>query len=302
MTSKTPSVAGIIGGSLVFIAVAGLFLAKLFLFSDPAPAVQHAAAAGPSALPIRLSEQPLQRFDVRAKILKSLALAPVGYSARIPDGAEEFDTDAADHTVVRVRGGLYDVTTGEIFNAGGIGVRSVAFYRGALAAITTDGQFAYMTADNFKMSGPAPIGAARIRGGDDGSTLFFLRDDAPYALAAMDSQGSMHALSGAPGRIDSVGGTYARHLFSVGTDLYLQKESARPELLLHLPQSSQVIVGIATRKSSTYFSTSRGVYLINGSLAVPVALGLGGPIKSTAEGLLLLDSGNGRLYRLSPKV
>jgi hypothetical protein len=177
----------------------------------------------------------------------------------------------------------------------------VAFYRGALAAITTAGQFAYLTADRLKLSGPAPIGASRVRGGDDGATLFFLRDDPPYALAAMDSQGSMHALSGSPSRIDAVGGTYARHLFSIGTDLYLQKESERPELLLHLPQVSQVIVGIATREASTYFSTSHGVYLINGGLAVPVVLDLGGSIRATSEGLLLLDSHSGRLFHLSSK-
>lgn len=237
--------------------------------------------------------------DIKATAGPSLELQAMPRSAQLPgDRADEFDVSDDGLVLLRVKKVLFDFAEGEQLTRTQDSVSSFAFVAGAVAIVTGERHLAYLNEEGVKDVGPAPIGASRVRPSDDGQELFLIRDEEPYSLASLDLQGQVHPLSGSPGRIEAVAGTSARHIFSVGKELYLQEEAGPPALLLRLPEDGQTILGVALHGDDIYFATRQGVYAIQGSLAVPLLLGVGGPLRVTKDGLVILNADNGRLYQL----
>ncbi|HTD34890.1 MAG TPA: hypothetical protein VK665_14570, partial [Candidatus Elarobacter sp.] len=224
--------------------------------------------------------------------------APHGYRVERlrPIAADEFDVDGEGHVAVRTGATVRDLADGAALSEA---VKSFAFAAGELDLITASGELGYLDASGVKTVGPVPFEAARLRAGDDGADLFFLRDQPPYTLGAMDASGTVRALAALPAPVDAVAGTAAHHVFSIGPDLYAQAGSEEPQLVLHLPERDQLIVGLAMPNAETlYFATHRGVYAVRGSLAMPLMLGFGGPLRVAGKTLTVLNEGDRTLYRL----
>jgi len=240
----------------------------------------------------------VEYFVVNATLGPGLKLEAMPWSARLPkDRADEFDVSSDGPVLVRFNGKILDFASGATLTPEAT-VRSFAFVRGAIAIVTNAKHLAYLSEEGVRDVGLAPMSAARICPSDDGQELLLIRDDEPYGLASVDSGGQVRPLSGSPSHIETVAGTSARHIFSIGNELYLQEGDGPPALLLRLPQKEARILGLALHGDDVYFATREGIYAIKGSLAVPLVLGFGGPLRMTKDGLVILNAKNGRLYRL----
>jgi hypothetical protein len=212
--------------------------------------------------------------------------------------ADEFDADREGHVVVRAGRTLRDLGNGAALT--GDDIRSFAFAGGELDVITDSGDLGYLGESGVKTVGRVPLDATRLRAGDDGAELFLLRDEPPYTLAALDASGAVHVLAELPAPIDALAGTSAHHVFAIGRDLYAQAGSDEPQLVLHLPETDQRILGLAMPSADAlYFATHRGVYTVQGSMAMPLMLGFGGPLRIVGKTLTVLSSGDRTLYRLT---
>src|SRR5207249_1596150 len=91
--------------------------------------------------------------------------------------------------------------------------------------------------------------------------------------------GSLQALAGAPAVIETVAGDRRRRLFAVGGSLFSLVGPGRSLPLLDLPDPSVNVVGLAVDGETIYFSSPDVVYALRGGLAMPLVMGLGGPLR-----------------------
>ena len=282
-----------VGPFLWIAATAAIALAVggFLLFRPHGPAPVGPASAADAAS--------VEYADVHATVAPRLRLETMPWSVQLPpDRADAFAALPGGEVVTRFRGVLFDAAGGGRLTKMDDDVLSVATVAGSLAVITGSHRLAYLGEDGLQDAGSVPIGASRLQSSADGMELLLLRDEEPYALAALDADGRVRPLTGSPERIDAVAGTAARHVFSIGRELYTQEASDIPAMVLRLPAQNQQIIGVAMLGDHVYFATRGGVYAIEGSLAVPVVIGFGGVLQLTGSGLLILNAQNGRLYRL----
>ncbi|MGH8498872.1 MAG: hypothetical protein ACRERV_08725, partial [Methylococcales bacterium] len=75
----------------------------------------------------------------------------------------------------------------------------------------------------------------------------------------------------------------------------------QPSLLLALPDKQQLIRGLAAAGDALYFSTEKAVYLLDNDIALPLVIGIGGELRMSGADVYVLDSKNGRVYRMAVK-
>ncbi len=237
--------------------------------------------------------------DLVVTTAPGVTVSAVPVSARLRDRrVEEFDISPRGGAVGRIGETLYDLASGEPLTRGGERVVSFAFVDDSLAAGTPSGRLAYWTTGGLQDVGAAPLGTVRLRASEPRGRLLLFGGDRGYGLLTYSRRRGMRPLCGSPEPISSAAGDAQRNVFAVGNSLFELRERARPVLILSLPEPSARIVGLALDRETTYFASQKAVYRLEGALALPLTLGLGGQIRRTEYGLLALDDRTGRLYRL----
>lgn len=234
--------------------------------------------------------------DIEAIVAPGVSLQSLPWSPDLPADFEEFRVSNSNYIVLRVGDTLVDFENGDRIREVGEPVQSFSFVGGGLAVLTSAGSLAYLDEHSLQDVGPSPVGATRLQASEDGNELLLLRDQEPFGLASLDSNGKVHLLTGSPDPIVAAAGTFARHIFATVDELYLQEADSSPLLLLRLPD--QKFLGLAIQEGNIYFSTRKGVYAVHGGIALPLVLGLGGPLESARAGLLVMNGDNNRIYRI----
>lgn len=135
-----------------------------------------------------------------------------------------------------------------------------------------------------------------MSGSDNSDQLFFYGGASNYSLLSLADDGDPHLLASSPEMIEVVAGNRNRHVFSIGSSLFVQSDADKPVMLLDFPDAK--IAGVAFNGDTIYCATNKGIYQLEGALAVPLVLGMGGQLRLTPDGMFVLNSENGRIYRL----
>ena len=242
---------------------------------------------------------PVDYRAVEATLAPGVELEALPWSSRLPaDGADDFDVSPDGHLVVLIDGELFDADTGDRLTQGGTPVASFGFAAGALAVATADGRMGYVEGDGIRLVAEPRFGPAGVRSTSENAELLLVRTEEPYDLAALRPGEPLEPVGTAPSRIVAADAGGGRRVFATETELWsVEPGAALP--ILRLPESSPPILGVAVRGGTVYFSTAQGVYAVAEVVALPVALDVGGPLRGTPEGLVVLNRASGRLYRLS---
>ena len=72
-----------------------------------------------------------------------------------------------------------------------------------------------------------------------------------------------------------------------------------PHLLFLLPAEKGDVLGLACRGNGLYVSTAGAVYALQGSMLLPLVIGIGGPLVAQDGALWVLDRATGHLYRIA---
>lgn len=246
----------------------------------------------------RSSQHGRARYDdIQVTLAPSVHLQSLPWSGRLPNaGADQFAVSPGGGLVVRIGGALYDFADGEKLLSGGENkIQSFALVDGALVVITANGRLGYVSDGSIDEVGEAPLQVSRMASSENSEQLFLYGGSSNYSLLALGADG-VHPLARAPEMIEAVAGDSQRHAFSVGNSLFLQSGSEKPVMLLDFPDTT--ITGLALSGDVIFCATNKGIYQLQGALAIPLVLGMGGQLRLTPDGLLVLNPDNGRLYRL----
>jgi len=237
--------------------------------------------------------------DLQVTLAPTVNLQSLPWNDGLPSSpASQFALAPDGYLVVNIGGTLYDFDNGKkLMSEAGSQIQSFAFVSGALAVITADGHLGYASDESFTDLGKLPQGPSRIAGSDTGDELFLHGGSSNYSLLSFRTAGDLQTLASSPEMIEAVAGNRERHVFSVDSSLFIQSGTGRPRMLLDFPDAR--ITGLAINGSTIYCATGKGIYQLAGALAVPLVLGMGGQLSYTPHGLLVLNSENGRLYRLA---
>ena len=237
-----------------------------------------------------------------------LTLAP-GVSAELLPSAEslggrrfeQFDLTAAGAVLVLDEGRLFDMLSGEDLLGASAEVRAFAMAGGALAVVTDQGGLGYDDGSSFRRVADAPYPQTGLAPSTDRSTLFLYRESddggaAGAAVLALPSSAKPEYVAESPRAIRAVGGDVGAAYYADGSRLYRAGPDG-PELLLTVPDG-QPIFGIATAGRGIYFATQRAVFALDGAVALPLVLGIGGPLRLHGPDLYVLARRHGRVFRL----
>jgi hypothetical protein len=210
-----------------------------------------------------------------------------------------FDVAADGAIVVLADGILYDVASGERLNKGGPDVRRLALTSGTIAVVTADNKLALWEDGRITPVGPSPVRRGDLAAAGDGRVLLFgSAKDGRHALLALRPGGRTQVLAGSPVRITAAAADKRQTWFAAEESLFQLLEPGRPLLVLDMPEPDDHIVGLALHGGTVYFSTRDAVYVLKGALALPLAIGIGGRLRATDSGIVVLDYARGHLYRV----
>jgi hypothetical protein len=195
------------------------------------------------------------------------------------------------------------MANGKDLFTGGEAVRSFAFAGEALAVIDTNGKLGFFDDGRIHLVGDPRVPAARLAASSDRTRLLIFRDDHDNgrnspALVSVRAGMAPEVLAGSPSPIDAVGGDSLQTFFATDHALFQAITPGRPSLLFVLPDATQSIAGIAVAGEAVYFATDQAVYALTEGMAVPVVIGLGGDLRLVGGALYVLDTRQGRVYRI----
>jgi|GEM_PF-6675693 hypothetical protein len=248
---------------------------------------------------LRGSRHGRERYDdLQVTVAPTVNLQSLPWSDQLPKaGADQFAVSPSGSLVVRIGSRLYDFADGAKLISGNENeIQSFAFVNGALAVITNSGHLGYVSDESVVDVGKVPQGTSRMSGSDNSDQLFFYGGASNYSLLSLADDGDPHLLASSPEMIEVVAGNRNRHVFSIGSSLFVQSDADKPVMLLDFPDAK--IAGVAFNGDTIYCATNKGIYQLEGALAVPLVLGMGGQLRLTPDGMFVLNSENGRIYRL----
>ena len=241
--------------------------------------------------------------DIRLTVAQGVSVEVVPSAASLAAHRfTHFDITPSGAILVGDGRQIFDMASGDALG-GEVEVKSFAATAEALAVFRSDNRLGYFDGQAVRDIAPTPIADAAMVASSDRSRLFLYRtwpDDAgstPALVSYADGQ-APQLLAGSFEAIGSVGGDAFVTYFSVENALYQVVSSGRPNIIVMLPRREDTILGIASAAGATYFSTTRGVYLLTDELAVPVVLGLGGQLRVHGADLYVLSAAHGRVYRV----
>jgi hypothetical protein len=208
--------------------------------------------------------------------------------------------------VVNTSTGLFDLTGGRRIGPGTDGdeqvVNSMAFAKPGLIVVSVEGIVGTWDDEGFMpvdLPGHSPVA---VYPGQTRDQIFVVSEsyssgDAPWVLSSLAEGQKMRALTGSPVAITAVAADNISPIFAAGGALFRLLAPGQPAMLFRMPDDSEII-GLATMDGAIYFATYDKVYALGRDMAVPVVLGLGGQLRSTPEGLLVLDKKRGWLFRI----
>jgi hypothetical protein len=218
----------------------------------------------------------------------------------------DFDVSPDGAIVVRVEDGLRDMAGGRRLGPGpgqgGAEVVSMAFAGPGLAVVTGDRRAGYWDDQGFApvdLPGFTPA-AVFANGAQDRLYLASDRgwsEGARWGLYSLTEGQPLRAETGSPAEITAATGDEVSTIFAAGGGLFRLLAPGQPVMLLKLPEGGE-IVGLASVGGTVYFATRENTYALGRDMAVPVVLGLGGRLRYTPDGLLVLDNRRGRVFRI----
>jgi hypothetical protein len=300
------------GGLVTLLCHSGLAAPWLATIDDVTPRAGRAAPALRAARVYRVGAAGRVRSHGQAPAGARLTTAP-GITVRslAPHRAlagrkiDEFDVSPRGSIVVRIGGMLYDFASGRALTSAGPPVCSFAFVQGALAAVIRYETLAFWKAGALREAGKVPHGARRLRSSESGHELLLIGDTPDSGVFRFSAAAGLRPVCSAPARILTAAGEGDHCLVAMGTSLYEVSEADGPlppgtlSLRMSLPSGKGQIVGLALAGDVTYFATPEAVSSLQGGLGIPLAIGIGGPLRMTSRGLLVLHRKTGQLFRIS---
>jgi hypothetical protein len=217
---------------------------------------------------------------------------------------EDFDVSPDGAIAVVSEGRLLDLLGGEELVPRAAGVRSAAFAGGALAIADGAGQIGYLDEGGFVPAGPSPVRSPRLAPSADRSRLLIFATTPAYtgggegAVADIASGQPAEIRAGAAEALLAAAADDEAILFSIGDCLFRQARGDTPRLILKAPRPDATIVGLALAGGEVLFSTPRAVYALLDGLALPLAIGVGGPLRVHEGAIYVLDAATGRIFRI----
>ncbi len=223
-------------------------------------------------------------------------------------GKELLDFAVNDQGAIAVNtsAGLFDLAGGRRIGPGTDGyeqvVNSMAFAKPGLVVVSVEGSVGTWDDEGLMpvdLPGNRPVAVYPGRTQDQ---LFVVSagdwsGDARWVLSSLAEGQKMRPLTGSPVAITAVAAANVSPIFAAGGALFRLLAPVQPAMLFRMPDDSEII-GLATMDGAIYFATYDKVYALGRDMAVPVVLGLGGKLRSTPDGLLVLDEKRGWLFRI----
>jgi hypothetical protein len=218
----------------------------------------------------------------------------------------DFDANSQGAVVVRTSAGLYDLAGGRRVGPDpgreGLEITSMAFAGPGLTVITGDGRMGTWDDEGFS---PVEMGGARpaaVFSSRDWKRLYVLgdrgwRDNVPWGLCSLAEDQPLRAETGSSAEITAVTADEAGTVFAAGGAIFRLVAPGRPVMLVRLP-GDEPVVGLASAGGTIYFATYENTYALGREMAVPVVVGLGGRLRHTPGGLLVLDERREWLFRI----
>jgi hypothetical protein len=285
-------------GSLVMLAALAGVVWYLWPRTQPVSSIN--AVAPNNLVPEAPPHEPVESFDSfdATTAPGATVTAVLAHPSLHEKYFDEFDISPQGSVVVRAGKSLYDMTSGEMLTRDADKVESFAFVRGALVAVTADGKLNVWSEGGLERIGDAPYRQARLRSTESGGRLLIYGGDTDYGLSSFSAATGTQALCQSPEKILAAAGEGGHDLFSVGRAVFKLDAAGEPRLLIKLPESKGDVVGLTLSGDAVYFSTAKAVYALRGGIAMPLVIGIGGPLRTTAQGLLVLDTKRGRIFRV----
>ncbi|MEO8001517.1 MAG: hypothetical protein ABI644_06535 [Arenimonas sp.] len=222
-------------------------------------------------------------------------------------GFKSFDISPKGTVLVGDCSRVFDLASGEALFDTPVEVHSFAFVGDALALVTGQGELGFYDGKQFRSVTKLPNVETGLMASSDRSRLFLYResyDDSGNspAIVSMRKGEAAEIVTGSFTPIKTIGGDAFQTYYADRNAIFQVVAQGQPSLVLTLPDSGQSILGLAAAGNVIYFSTAKAVYLLEDDVAIPLVIGIGGELRMLGADVYLLDSGNGRIYRIASKV